>query len=243
MKLLRVYFVGLLVVFFLLAGCAQLIAQPTPEPTDTPKGTDTPILTVTITPTEPTSTPYLTSTSLPPATHPGTAADLPTLTPVTTIPPLASFTLIPTGTITLTPTITPIPSNTRFVAPRVGGATWTLTPVGYGCTVVSSYPAWGQTFRPRADFLATWKVRNTGMNPWDPDDVVFSFIGGQRMHTRGRGEPVHISFKVYVNDYLNLQVRIVPPKEPGFYVATWGLRKTNKLEPFCSLEVVINVAK
>ena len=250
MKLMRIYFVGLLMVFFFLAGCAQLITQPAAQPTDTnlPANTATPIVTITITPTEPTGTPLITSTPLPSATHRETITELASLTPVTTIPPLASFTLVPTGTITLTPTntriptITPLATNTGFVVPPLL-TRWTATPVSYACTITSSYPSWGQYFKPHADFVATWKVRNSGSSPWDPDDVVFSFISGQRMHTRGRGEPVNISFKVYVNDYINLQVRIIPPKEPGFYVATWGLRKTNKTEPFCALDVVINVAK
>ena len=233
MKSLQTCFAGL-VAFLLLAGCAQAIGQPTSTPQETIAIPTTTVV------TEPMSTSTLTVTPIPLATHRPTPVESPSLTPAATIRPLASYTRGPTGTRTRTPTITP--TNTLYVRPPIGGITWTPHVPSYACSALTISPKWGTVVKPRTDFIAEWKVYNTGANMWHVDDIVGGFVSGERMHNPDNGAII-ISFTVYVGDKINIQKHMVPPKEPGTYTSIWGLRKTNKKEFFCLFDVMITVAK
>jgi hypothetical protein len=124
----------------------------------------------------------------------------------------------------------------------MGGITWTPSIQSYACNAITVSPAWGAVVKPRTDFIAAWKVYNTGTNMWHVDDVVGGFVSGEKMYNPDNGGII-ISFTVYVGDKINIQKHMVPPKEPGTYTSIWGLRKTNKKEYFCLFDVTITVAK
>ena len=239
MKSLRICFAGL-VALLLLAGC-QALGQPASAPPATA-----------VVPTETmqatafgTGTPSI--TPLPPPTRRPTSAEDLSLTPQTTPSLMASLTLGPqfTRTRPLTGTITP--TNTRFVAPPIGGTPWTPKRYSYldsyKCSVTYFYPPGGGIVtKPRSDFTAVWQIMNIGKNYWKPEDVVISFAGGDRMFNTDHGT-TNLASILYVSDKMKIQRHIIPPKEPGVYTAIWGLRKTNKTEFFCTFEVTVTVVR
>lgn len=118
----------------------------------------------------------------------------------------------------------------------------TPTPIPFACTIVDSYPSEGQIFKPRTDFVAKWKVINSGANLWHKDDILFGFVGGKKMHNPSRVDKI-LDYTLYVGDHMDVQIHMRPPKEPGIYTETWGLRKTNKKDFFCLLTVTIEIVK
>ncbi|MGC1375290.1 MAG: NBR1-Ig-like domain-containing protein [Anaerolineales bacterium] len=232
MKSLRTCFAGL-IVLLLLVGCAQALGQPAGTPQET-------LAAPTV--AESTVTPPINPTPLPPPTRRPTALESPSLTPATTIPPVASYTLVPTSKFTRTATPTITRTSTRYVRPPIGGLTWTPANLSYACNAFSISPAWGAVFKPRTDFLAVWKLVNTGTNMWHVDDVVFGFVRGERMQNPDFQEKT-LPYTIYVGDKIYLQTHMIPPKEPGTYNAVFGLRKTNKKDFFCLFDVLITVAK
>ncbi len=236
MKSLRICFIGL-VALVLLVGCAEAITQPTAI---TPQDTNTTVFTVTA--QGPISTSTRTITPIPPPTRRPTSKGLITLTPEATIPPVASFTIAPTSRLTRTPSATITGTNTLFVRGPFSARTWTATPVPYACLLISSFPKWGTVFKPRTDFVATWKIYNSGANMWHVDDIVFGYVGGDKMHNKEINEKI-LPYTIYKGSFYTLHMHMVPPKEPGTYTEIWGLRKTNKKEFFCTFEVTIVVAK
>jgi len=96
--------------------------------------------------------------------------------------------------------------------------------------------------KPRTDFVVTWQVRNTGRDRWNREDFIFQYVEGDKMHKADRAEEF-IPGTVYPRDKIKLQMRMISPKQPGFYSTTWGLRKSNKKEPFCTFSIAINVIK
>jgi hypothetical protein len=219
-----------------LASCAQAISQPT----STPQDVSTVVVTEIFTPTEQTGTPHFTSTPLPAATRRATWTDS-DFTKTVSVTPLASLTRAPTSKASKTPSPTITGTNTLYVRPR-SGPPRTPTPLSFKCQIAKSYPLWGQVFRPRTDFIATWRIFNVGANMWHKDDVEFAFISGTKMHNRDRQDVVFY-YTVYKGDKIDFQVHLKTPKEPGTYVTSFGLRKTNKTEPFCSLDIMVEVKK
>jgi hypothetical protein len=234
MKSRQTYFLGLLM-FLLLAGCAQANSE---TPTRQPLPTDVPLITLTPLPNA-TATPTETITPLPPPTRRATLTSASDLT--MTITPLASFTLRPTSRFTRTPTATSTITSTRYVRPPgFGGPTYSPTPIPFACTVEDISPDYGQVFKPRSDFIAKWRIQNTGANMWHQDDILIGYVSGTKMHNDTRGDEI-LSYTLYVNDSMYIQIHMKPPKEPGIYTESWGLRKTNKKEFFCKFSVTVEV--
>jgi hypothetical protein len=240
MKSLRICFASL-IALLLLASCAPVIDQPI----STPQDTATAIHTVTVVP-GPIGTATLTVTPIPPPTRRPTSIASPSLTPATAIPSLASLTRVPTSkTRTTTPTITG--TSTRFVIPPPGGKTWTPDldsyKDSYRCAAETSYPKYGFiTVKPRTDVVVQWKLTNPGPNMWHVNDIVYGYVSGEKMQNADRGNTT-LSFTVYKGDKIYIQVHLKSPKEPGIYITTWGMWKTNKTEPFCLFDVTIEVVK
>ena len=90
--------------------------------------------------------------------------------------------------------------------------------------------------------MAKWKVVNSGTNMWHKDDILFGFVEGKKMHNPSRVDKI-LDYTLYVGDHMDVEIHMRPPKEPGIYSETWGLRKTNKKEFFCLLTVTIEVVK
>ena len=237
MKSAQTCFSGL-VVLLLLAGCAQATALPTnpPQATDIPAATLTPVPNATKTVTQ-------TITPIPPPTRRATSTSDPNSTATPT--PIASFTRQPTSKASKTITATVTGTNTMYVRPpNFGGPTWTPSKPDFACTFDdnATYPVFGQVFTPREDFVAYWKVFNSGENMWHKDDIIFDFIDGTKMNANDRGGQI-LDTTIYVGDHLVVQMHMKPPKEPGIYTTNWGFRKTNKKEFFCKLSVTIEIRK
>jgi len=219
MKSLRIYITGL-VVFTLLGGCGLSPAQPAQQPAVPPSNTNT------LTVAQPGATATSTTTLVP--TRRATVFFVPTITPVPAIPLPATFTPPSTRGV---PTLLPFPT-----------VLWTVTPTSYACSAQTTYPDWGQVFKPRTDFVAIWQITNTGASMWHVGDMLFGFVSGVKMQNPDRGT-TYLPVTIYVKDHITEQVHMVPPKAPGTYDATWGIRKSNKTEPFCTFTIHIVVAK
>lgn len=238
MKSRQTYFLGLLMLF-LLAGCAQATSE---SPTSQPTATDMPVATFTPTP-KASETMIATLTPIPPPTRRATLTSASDLT--ITITPIASFTPKPTSKFTRTATATITRTSTLYVRPPGwGGPTFSPTPISFACTIDDhySYPAYGQTFKPRTDFVAKWRVLNTGASMWHKDDILIGYVSGKKMHNKSRVDEI-LNYTLYVNDVMDIQMHMKPPNEPGIYTESWGLRKTNKKEFFCIFSVTIEVVR
>ena len=230
MKSLRTCLSVMLIVF-IVAGCAPGAA---PEPTTPPQNTEVPSATLPQFTPSITTTPTQSITPIPPPTR--RVATLQTST--ITMTPLASFTARPTRS----PTGTITGTNTLYVRPPFGGPTWTPTPAPFKCDVASTFPPWGQQYKPRTNFIAKWRLYNSGENMWHMDDILDGYVSGTKMQNPDRGNRI-LDHTVYAEDYLNIQIQMHPPKEPGIYTITWGLRKTNKKDFFCTFSVTIEVVR
>lgn len=235
MKSLKIYLSGMMILF-ILAGCAQ----GTPEqPTSEIQNTDVPVIALTSMPGVTTQT--LTVTPIPPPTRrPTPTIDTTHITPTVTAIP--SFTRVPASKYTKTVTATITGTNTLYVRARYWYLTPSATPIPYDCEGLTLSPSWGKVFKPRQNFIATWRVTNTGADPWHVDDIIFGYVSGTRMQNPGRPDEVYL-MDVARRGKMALQVQMIPPREPGFYTAYWGLRKSNKKEFFCTFSVTIRVQK
>jgi len=235
MKYLQICLAGL-AVFLAMVSCA--VGQPSVGLQTLPTAPDLPTFI-----DELTNTPGPSITPIPPptrrATSPGAFVLEPTvIIPITRAPVIASLTAGPT--ITYDPTFLR-PTFTPFVRPP-RPVSWTATPEPFACQAIALYPPWGKVFTPREDFVAKWRLVNTGENMWHVDDIFFGYVSGEKMHNRDRGETI-LPITVYKGERIPVQVHMKAPKEPGYYMATWGLRKTNKEEFFCTFWVTVTVQK
>lgn len=236
MKSLRIYLSGMMILF-ILAGCAQANSE---QPTSEIQNTDVPV--ITLTSMSGVNTPTLTVTPIPPPTRrPTPTIDTTHITP--TVTPIPSFTRMPASKYTKTVTATVTGTNTLYVRERYWWMTGSPTPVPYDCEGITLKPDWGAIFKPRQNFIAQWRVINTGADPWHVDDIIFGFVSGTRMQSPGRPDEVYLTDGLAKTSKIALQVQMVPPREPGFYTAYWGLRKSNKKEFFCTFSVTIRVQK
>ncbi len=220
-------------IVLLLASLACVVTIPVPgrEALPTPAPSATPSLVSTSTSTvEPSVTP------VPPPTRRAMVTEsvfaFPTITPLPLIPTLtqADFSEQITGGA---PTSTRVP-GTWIV--------WTPTPASFKCEVELRDPAYGQDFKPNTDFLALWRIYNVGTAPWATGEFIFEYVDGAKLHKRDY-EPEYLTYTVYVKDKFPFTIRLFAPKEPGRYTTTWGMRKLNKKEPFCTFSLTIDVVK
>lgn len=218
--------VGLLI---LLAGCAPSAAQPIDNPQDMiatiaaatvaalPTNTPQPSWTPSLTPTRVRNTP----TDIPSNTPAPTIEGFPTATSVYDLP--GPGTLLP-GT----------PGAVLFL--------WTSTPEPFKCDLNKTDPEPYTIFKPRQFFRAEWRVWNRGSTIWKEKSIIFYFVGGDKLHNDlERGEGTFIGYTVYPEDKILVWIGMTAPKEPGTYFATWGLRRENRTEPFCTFNVTIRV--
>jgi hypothetical protein len=221
----HIFIVGL-IILSLTGGCGQITGKLAIKSKDS---------TSTVTTTfdeKPVKTLRSTITPFPVFTRRPTSTNFSGVISGPTIPPLPSF----------SPNPLIIPSKTISFTLRPQGTEITLTPNPLKCEVVILYPEWGQVFAPRTDFVAKWQVYNTGTVKWGLNDILFVFVSGAKLH-HPDDEQFLLSMTVYVGDKINLQRHMVPPKEPGTYTTTWGLRRTNRKEPFCTFPIKIRVEK
>ncbi|GAB4493440.1 MAG: hypothetical protein Fur0016_29350 [Anaerolineales bacterium] len=230
------YKLVLLGIALLLVSLACVVTIPVPGRANPPAVTspsDTPTLTQ-----PPTSTLAPSKTPVPPPTQRAVVTEavfaFPTITPPPLIPTmtLADFSEKVTG---LAPTASRTPG--RLVV------NWSPTPASWECKAELQEPAFGQDFKPRDDFMAFWRIYNVGTAPWAQGEFVFEYVDGDKLHKVDDYQPELLSYVVYVSDKYPFSVRMFAPKEPGRYTTTWGLRKINKKEYFCTFSVTIDVVK
>ena len=82
-----------------------------------------------------------------------------------------------------------------------------------------------------------WKVKNIGDLAWEPGNVEFGFLGGQKMYV----SPSFTSLQTTVDhlDFVFLATDMVAPKQPGKYTSFWSLRQGELY--FCRMSVSIVV--
>ncbi len=236
MRSLKIYLSGMMILF-ILAGCAQATPE---QPTSGIQNIDVPIITSTL--MSGVNTPTLTVTPIPPPTRrPTPTIDLTNITP--TITAIPSFTRVPASKYTKTVTATVTGTNTLYVRPKYWWITGTPTPIPYDCKATTLKPEWGAVFKPRQNFIAQWRIINSGADPWHVDDIIFGFVSGTKMQSPGRPDESYLTDGLSKTSQIALQVQMIPPQAPGFYTAYWGLRKSNKKEFFCTFSVTIQVQK
>jgi hypothetical protein len=165
-----------------------------------------------------------------------TVAAQPTLTYTPTVTPTRlTDTPSPTATATVifilsTPTPLVIPTFT-FISGGGG-----MSSADFSCQVISVNPANGTAFDERADFDATWRVRNNGQRTWDRNSVDFIYDSGDRIH---RVAGYDLSANVRSGDTTNFSAAMEAPQNPGTYSTTWTLRRGNT--EYCRMSLTIVV--
>jgi hypothetical protein len=74
-------------------------------------------------------------------------------------------------------------------------------------------------FEKGADFTKTWRLRNTGSEPW-PEDTVLAYLDGAEL---SEAEEVAVG-EVGVGDDVDISVDMVAPDEDGTYKSNWQLQ-------------------
>lgn len=144
-----------------------------------------------------------------------TAVVIPTEAPSATVP--ASSTPEPTATLIPTETPTATPEPTATATPT---ATPTPEPVDWAKFVKDVDVPDGTYFAPKTSFEKTWRIRNIGKTAWNKEyDLVF--VGGTAMTEK---TVIPLPAKVYINESIDLTVKLVSPKTPGEYEGKWMLR-------------------
>jgi hypothetical protein len=168
-----------------------------------------------------------------------TAAAQPTLTYTPTLTPTRlTDTPSPTATATVifilsTPTPLVIPTFTFISGGGSGSGT---SSADFSCQVISVSPANGTSFNPRADFDATWRVRNNGQRTWDRNSIDFIYDSGDRIH---KVSGYDLSANVRSGDTTNFSADMEAPQNPGTYSTAWTLRRGNN--DFCKMSLTIVV--
>lgn len=151
-----------------------------------------------------------------------------------TATPRPSSTPLPTSTSFVLPsaTITPTPTATETETPTV-----TPTSSAYACEIVSSYPAYNQSFPPGGDFDGRWTLKNTGTETWG-DIVDLIYISGAKFQTRADAVDL-LNASVSPGGSTDVVVDMLAPRDPGTYKAVWRLRRSDTT--FCEVTIQIVV--
>lgn len=177
-----------------------------------------------------------------------TARAMPSSTPTVTITPTRlTDTPSPTATSTvifilssptkqLPPTLVILPGSGGSGGSGGGSGGGGSSADNFACQVVSVSPANGTSFKPRADFDATWRVKNTGAKNWDRNSVDFVYLSGADLH---KAAGYDLSKTIGTDDTVDLTVDMVAPKNSGTYSTTWTLTVGNK--NFCNMSLTIVV--
>ncbi len=155
-------------------------------------------------------------------------ASAPTATPSTT--PAA------TSSLTLTPSLIPPSETSTPEAPTATPTSETSASGGLDCKLLSQSVRNGAHFGARERFSVGWKVRNSGDEAWDPDSVVFTYLGGTKMF---RSQLVQLEGTVSHGQTVALVADMVAPKNTGKYTTFWTLRQGT--QDFCHVSLTIYV--
>jgi hypothetical protein len=178
------------------------------------------------------------------------STDTPVNLPTFSLPTVSGATpttagALPTISFNTTPVAnTPVAGFTQLASPvPAGGATPVL---GDSCRN-SAYVADvtvpdGTVFKPGADFVKTWSIKNSGSCNWD-DGYVFAWIAGDKAL-----DPYSVKFKdkkdfISAGTTTNISVNLTAPLDPGKYTATWRMQSDTGYYFGSMFTVVIEVKK
>lgn len=151
--------------------------------------------------------------------------------------PSPSATVEPTETPTELPSATPgpvlSPTPTDWF-PRGSPAPTARSKLN--CRLVWQSPRNEVIFKPGETFGVGWKVTNNGSETWDPDRVVFTYLGGAKLYDFAL---VHLKASVASGQSVVLAVHMRAPKNPTKYTTYWSLRQGDTF--FCILMLSIYV--
>ena len=161
----------------------------------------------------------------------GTSTPSPTTTasPTRSPSPSPSATPVPTETLIATPTATAEPllsATPTLLLPPLSPAP--TVPNVLDCKLVWQSPRNNVTFTANQSFGAGWKVVNTGSATWDPNSVVFAYLGGAKMYD---SPLVRLKGSVASGQSVVLSVHMKAPRDPTRYTTYWSLRQGNTF--FC----------
>lgn len=246
--------VVLLAVVTLLLACElpALPGYPTPGPTldveNSIAGTFSAAQTQTAALLPPTSPAAPTGTGIPSSTVTLRFTLLPTKTkvlPTDTPTPTLRYTLTPTEKPTATSTPLPIPPTPSRAATFSGDmATKIKTPTidpdssgkNWACKILSHYPTDGTIIQPGEEFIASWKLKNTGAETWLVNNVDYIYQKGSEMHVDNRYD---IPKTVMYGDTVTIKVPMVAPKSRDAYRTIWALDSGKRI--FCYMQIAIRV--
>ncbi len=161
----------------------------------------------------------------------------PTITPEPTFTLTPSSMPEPTETPTELPSLTPEPAQSltpTLVMPPL--SPYPTVPNQLDCRLMWQSPGSGITYDPGEVFTVGWNVMNTGSETWDPSNVVFTYLGGNKMYDYPL---VKLKSSVSPGEQVVLSVGMRAPKNSTFYTTYWSLREGNTF--FCILTVSIYV--
>ncbi len=214
MKILKLYFAGLVLLFCLascnLRGGAAASNETSVLPSSTPTITKTPTLTLQATPTRrATLIVFLTSTRGP--------------------------------SVTPQPLVTPIPSNMVLTIQAEVTQKRYMSGLGpYQCKLVSTDPPELAPILPKENFTGIFRLYNNGSLPWDNFDVAYFYMSGTKFQTPKYREQ-YIPYYVDKKGQLSIHIPMKAPAYPGVYYTIWGLRIHHLGKFFCTFPMIITV--
>ncbi|HSR20367.1 MAG TPA: NBR1-Ig-like domain-containing protein [Anaerolineales bacterium] len=175
-----------------------------------------------------TPTPSPSSTAQPTlsATPSPSATPQSTKTPTATIPPW--LLLLPT---TVTPDLSGLPTRVTLTP-----APTSTVPVELDCSLNWQSPANNVSFEPEDEIAVGWSVTNSGSAAWDTESVIFTYLGGAKLH---RYPTVELKADVDPGDTVVLSVDMRAPRNATKYTTYWSLRRGEVF--FCRLALSIYV--
>lgn len=209
-----------------MAGCSNVTptAGPTTVPPTTAPTIDTaPTVSMAKTQAVQTFTANLTQ-SAPPATQvppPATAAP--------TNPPAPSNTPLPTAVIL--PSATP----TKVAAPFKPQPSPTLST--YNCSVFYVSPKPSDTILYNINFVATWRVENSGTENWPGTETYIKYVYGTKFQTGA--DSYNIERSVGPTGTYTVNINMKTPKLAGPYYAQWVIQVGGIVA--CTLNLTLHV--
>jgi len=149
----------------------------------------------------------------------------------------------PTPTVTITKTPTEVPTSTPtflflVATPTVPSLTPTLeiSSSPFACRLASQDPVNNSVIAKDADFSATWRIINIGVNAWDANSVDYHYFEGDKIHKRTGYD---LQDSVPTGGQIDIIASMKAPRQAGTYTTTWSLRTGQG--DFCKLTLTIEV--
>jgi hypothetical protein len=104
------------------------------------------------------------------------------------------------------------------------------------CELIWQSPSNRVSYAPEQHFTVGWQVTNNGTAAWDANSVVFTYLGGAKLH---KDELVHLQTTVAPGQAVVLSVPMRAPRNSTKYTTYWSLRQGDTF--FCRLMLSIYV--